>query len=64
MRKVELLPTRDCEAGYGPGRDTGKYSTTVPFSYYMTLIQTRTTDSFSSTSSMKPIDCWIANLLI
>ena len=19
MRKVELLPTRDCEAGYGPG---------------------------------------------
>ena len=21
MRKVELLPTRDCEAGYGPGRD-------------------------------------------
>ena len=21
MRKVELLPTRDCEAGYGPGFD-------------------------------------------
>ena len=20
MRKVELLPTRDCEAGYGPAR--------------------------------------------
>ena len=20
MRKVELLPARDCEAGYGPGR--------------------------------------------
>ena len=20
MRKVELLPTRDCEAGYGPGK--------------------------------------------
>ena len=19
MRKVDLLPTRDCEAGYGPG---------------------------------------------
>ena len=21
MRKVELLPTWDCEAGYGPGRE-------------------------------------------
>ena len=21
MRKVELLPTRDCEAGYGPGNE-------------------------------------------
>ena len=24
MRKVELLPTRDCEAGYGPGKDREK----------------------------------------
>ena len=23
MRKVELLPTRDCEAGYGPARNEG-----------------------------------------
>ena len=22
MRKVELLPTRDCEAGYGPDQNT------------------------------------------
>ena len=21
MRKVKLLPTRDCEAGYGPGHN-------------------------------------------
>ena len=21
MRKLELLPTRDCEAGYGPAND-------------------------------------------
>ena len=25
MRKVELLPTRDCEAGYGPDCDTGTF---------------------------------------
>ena len=25
MRKVELLPTRDCEAGYGPAQN-GNYS--------------------------------------
>ena len=24
MRKVELLPTRDCEAGYGPGDSSQK----------------------------------------
>ena len=24
IRKVELLPTRNCEAGYGPGKDGKK----------------------------------------
>ena len=26
MRKVELLPTRDCEAGYGPGALQGSFT--------------------------------------
>ena len=25
MRKAELLPTQDCEAGYGPGPREGSY---------------------------------------
>ena len=28
MRKVELLPTRDCEAGYGPAKHCFSYERT------------------------------------
>ena len=29
MRKVELMPTRDCEAGYGPGHSPVRLQTNV-----------------------------------
>ena len=29
MRKVELLPTRDCEAGYGPALTGFKYNIVI-----------------------------------
>ena len=33
MRKVELLPTRDCEAGYGPGLSSHVLGVNIKFWY-------------------------------
>ena len=33
MRKVELLPTRDCEAGYGPAKERTIYENFLVWSF-------------------------------
>ena len=46
MRKVELLPTRDCEAGYGP--DPASLSQTLN----VQLLSAHLTDDYPSNSSI------------
>ena len=38
MRKVELLPTRDCEAGYGPDGIVRRGQVTKPKTFFPILI--------------------------
>ena len=42
MRRVELLPTRDCEAGYGPATGSQKVDFRIVQAFYRILRNTRT----------------------
>ena len=57
MRKVELLPTRDCEAGYGPGVEIVPDSVAESGLMYLSLVVSAA--SLSEYSSLFTVTLWI-----